>query len=101
MYVEAWVNHKLVKSTVVDSGAIHNFMTESEANRLNIKWHQDSGRMKVVNSVALLILGIARKTTLKLGTWSSLVDFVIVKMDNFDVVLGMEFLLEHKMILMP
>jgi len=36
MYVEAWVNHKLVKSTIVDSGATHNFMTESEANRLNI-----------------------------------------------------------------
>ena len=28
-------------------------------------------------------------------------DFVIVKMDDFDVVLGMEFLLEHKVIPMP
>ena len=54
--------------------------------------------MKAVKSMALPILGIARKATLKLGTWSSLVDFVIVKMDEFDVVLGMEFLLEHKLI---
>ena len=25
MYVEAWVNHKLAKNTMVDSGATHNF----------------------------------------------------------------------------
>ena len=98
MYVEAWVNHKLAKNTMADSGATHNFMTEMEVNWLNIKWHRDSGKMKIVNSVGLPILRIARKTTLKLGTWSSLVDFVIVKMDGFDVVLRMEFLLEHKVI---
>ncbi|KAA0061883.1 reverse transcriptase [Cucumis melo var. makuwa] len=32
----------------------------------------------------------------KVGGWNSLVDFVVVKMDDFDVVLGMEFLLEHQ-----
>lgn len=57
--------------------------------------------MKVVNSVALQILGIVRKTALKLGTWSSQLDFAIVKMDDFNVVLEMKFLLEHKMISMP
>ena len=29
MYVEAWVNHKLAKSTMVDSRVTHNFMTET------------------------------------------------------------------------
>ena len=47
--------------------------------------------MKAVNSVALMILGIVRKTALKLGTWSSQLDFAIVKMDDFDVVLEMNF----------
>ena len=101
MYIEAWMNHKLAKSTMVNSGSIHNFVIETEANRLNIKWHRDSGKMKAINSVALPIFGIARKVALKLGTWSSLVDFVIVKMDDFDVVLRMKFLLKHKVIPMP
>ena len=101
MYVEAWANHKLAKSTMVDSGATHNFMTETEANWLYIRWHQDLGKMKVVNSMALLILGIVRKIFLKLRTMSSQVNFVIIKMDDFDMVLGMKFLLEHKVILMP
>ncbi|KAL4031055.1 hypothetical protein IC575_009311 [Cucumis melo] len=38
---------------------------------------------------------------IRLGGWSGLVDFVVVKMDDFDVVLGMEFLLEHQVIPMP
>ena len=37
---------------------------------------------------------------IKLRGWSVLVDFVIVKMDDFDVVLGIKFLLKHQVILM-
>ena len=38
---------------------------------------------------------------IRLEGWNSLIDFMVVKMDDFHVVLGMEFLLEHKMIPMP
>ncbi|KAA0060453.1 hypothetical protein E6C27_scaffold22G002800 [Cucumis melo var. makuwa] len=51
--------------------------------------------MKAVNSVALPIVGLVKRTTIKLGGWKGLVDFVVVKIDDFDVVLGMEFLIEH------
>ncbi|KAA0056135.1 Asp_protease_2 domain-containing protein [Cucumis melo var. makuwa] len=61
---------------MVDSSATHNFITEAEARRLRLRWEKDSGRMKAMNSVALPV------------------------MDDFDVVLGMEFLLEHQVISM-
>ena len=57
--------------------------------------------MKAVNSAALPIIGLVKRTMIRLGGWSGLVDFVVVKMDDFDVVLGMEFLLEHQVIPMP
>ncbi|KAA0039512.1 Asp_protease_2 domain-containing protein [Cucumis melo var. makuwa] len=57
--------------------------------------------MKVVNSIALPIVGLVKQTMMKLGGWKGLADFVVVKMDDFDLVLGMEFLLEHKVISMP
>ena len=57
--------------------------------------------MKVVNSTTLPVLGVAKKTRIKWGTWSGQTDFVIVKMDDFDIVWWMDFLLEHKIILMP
>ncbi|KAA0025511.1 uncharacterized protein E6C27_scaffold43876G00010 [Cucumis melo var. makuwa] len=53
--------------------------------------------MKGVNSAALPIFGIARRMRFKLGSWSGQTDFLVVKMDD----LGMEFLLEHKVIPMP
>ncbi|KAA0064190.1 uncharacterized protein E6C27_scaffold548G001290 [Cucumis melo var. makuwa] len=101
MYVDTWINQKQTKSTMVDSGATHNFITEAEARRLGLRWERDSGKMKAVNSIALPIVGLVKRTTIKLGGWRGPVDFVVVKMDDFDVVLGMEFLLEHQVIPMP
>ncbi|TYK18124.1 uncharacterized protein E5676_scaffold411G00520 [Cucumis melo var. makuwa] len=101
LYVDAWINQKQAKSTMVDSSATHNFITEAEARRLRLRWERDSGKMKAVNSIALPIVGLVKRTTIKLGGWRGPVDFVVVKMDDFDVVLGMEFLLEHQVIPMP
>ncbi|KAA0051690.1 uncharacterized protein E6C27_scaffold60G00710 [Cucumis melo var. makuwa] len=101
MYVDTWINQKPTKSTMVDSGATHNFITEAEAKRLNLRWEKDAGRMEAVNSAALSIIGLVKRTMIRLGGWSGLVDFVVVKMDDFDVVLGMEFLLEQQVIPMP
>ncbi|KAA0047381.1 uncharacterized protein E5676_scaffold363G00350 [Cucumis melo var. makuwa] len=101
MYIDTWINQKKTKSTMVDSGATHNFITEAEARRLRLRWERDSGKMKAVNSITLPIVGLVKRTTMKLGGWKGPVDFVVVKMDDFDVVLGMEFLLEHQVIPMP
>ncbi|KAA0065560.1 uncharacterized protein E5676_scaffold1212G00210 [Cucumis melo var. makuwa] len=81
---------------MVDSGATHNFKIEAEVRRLRLRWEKDSGRMKALNSIALPIVGLVKQTMIMLGGWKGLVDFVVVKMDDFDVVLEMEFLLEHQ-----
>ncbi|KAA0061814.1 Asp_protease_2 domain-containing protein [Cucumis melo var. makuwa] len=101
LYVDTWINQKQTNSTMIDSGATHNFIIEVEARCLRLCWEKDSERMKAVNSVALPIVGLVKRTTIKLGGWKGPVDFVVVKMDDFDVVLGMEFLLEHQVIRMP
>ncbi|KAA0051479.1 uncharacterized protein E6C27_scaffold55G002480 [Cucumis melo var. makuwa] len=101
LYVDTWINQKQTKSTMIDSGATHNFITEAEARRLRLCWEKDSGKMKAVNSIALHIVRLVKRTTIKLEGWRGPVDFVVVKMDDFDVVLGMEFLLEHQVISMP
>ncbi|TYK27260.1 uncharacterized protein E5676_scaffold244G00270 [Cucumis melo var. makuwa] len=86
---------------MIDSGATHNFTIEVEARRLRLRWEKDSRRMKVVNSIALPIVGLVKRTTIKLRGWKGPIDFVVVKMDDFDVVLGMEFLLKHQVIPRP
>ena len=57
--------------------------------------------MKNVNSEALHIVGVSKRVPFKLEAWTEELVLVVVHMDDFDVVLGMEFLLEHKIIPMP
>ena len=57
---------------------------------------KDPGRMKGVNFEALTIVGVSKSVRFKLGAWTEELDLVEVCMDDFDVVLEMEFLLEHK-----
>ena len=99
MYVDTWINRKQAMSTMVDSGATHNFITVVETRRLSLNWKKNTRKMKVMNSTALPVIGLVKRTMIQLGGWSGPVDFVVVGMDDFDVVLGMEFLLEHQVIL--
>ena len=57
--------------------------------------------MKAINSEALPIIGVFKRVSLKLGAWSGEMDLVVVRMNDFDVALGMDFLLEHKVIPIP
>ena len=57
--------------------------------------------MKAVNSEALPIVRVSKRVPFKLGAWTGEFDLVSVRMDYFDMVLGIEFLLEHKVIPMP
>ena len=101
MFVDAIINSKPARGTMVDSGATHNFISEQEARRLELKVEKDAGKMKAVNSEALPIVGVSKRVPLQLAEWTGSVDLVVVRMNDFDVVLGMEFLLEHKVIPMP
>ena len=57
--------------------------------------------MKAMNYAALPIIGQVKQTMIRLEGWNGLVYFMVVKMDDFDVVLEMEFLLEYQVIPMP
>ena len=54
-----------------------------------------------MNSTTLPIVRLVKQTMIKLKGWSDPIDFVVVRIDDFDVVLEMEFLLEHQVIPRP
>ncbi|XP_062107132.1 uncharacterized protein LOC133818349 [Humulus lupulus] len=101
MFVDATINDKPNKSVMIDTGATYNFFSELEAKRLGLKLEKDVGRMKAVNSKALATTGVAKGVKVKIDTWEGQTDLVVVHMDNFDVVLGMEFLTEKCAIPIP
>ncbi|XP_022992357.1 uncharacterized protein LOC111488689 [Cucurbita maxima] len=101
MFVDATINSRPSKSTLIDSGETHNFIADHKARRLGLTIEKDLEKMKVVYSKALPIVGISKRVTFKLGAWTGELDFVVVRMNDFNVVLEMGFLLEHKVNPMP
>ncbi|KAK0606869.1 hypothetical protein LWI29_005470 [Acer saccharum] len=90
MFVNASINGKAVRA-MLDTGATHNFVSVDEAKKLGLKATNGGGTIKAVNSPAKPIVGIAKAVPVSLGTWSGKLDFSVVPMDDFQVVLGMEF----------
>nr|GFB08920.1 hypothetical protein CTI12_AA187700 [Tanacetum cinerariifolium] len=99
-YVEATINGVKVRA-LVDSGATHNFVAVDEAERLGINATKGSGTIKAVNSPAKPIHGAAKDVRAKIGEWEGTIDLSVVPMDDFKVVLGLEFLDKVRAFPMP
>ncbi|GJX21215.1 putative retrotransposon gag domain, aspartic peptidase domain protein [Tanacetum coccineum] len=99
-YMEATINGVKVRA-LVDSGATHNFVADDEAKRLGINATKGSGTIKAVNSPAKAIHGVAKDVRAKIGEWEGTIDLSVVLMDDFKVVLGLEFLDKVRAFPMP
>ena len=100
MYMEAKVNGMSTKA-MIDTGATHNFVSEEEARRLKLRTSKEAGWLKAVNSAAKPSQGVARGVTMKIGPWEGKVDFTVAPMDDFKVVIGMDFLCQVKAVPIP
>ncbi|GFZ20935.1 hypothetical protein Acr_29g0000970 [Actinidia rufa] len=91
MYVKAKVRGFNTRA-LIDTGASHNFIEVKEAKQLGLQLKKEQGGIKVVNTEARPICGVARDVRLHIGDWCGQVDFTVVPMDDYPIVLGMEFL---------
>jgi len=99
-----FVNMKIAKGTLmtmVDCGATHNFIGEDTARRVGLKFKPIQAKLKAVNSPPDYVVGVAEKTPIEIGSWHADVDFMIVKMDDYEAVLGMEFFKEFEVMVVP
>ncbi|KAK2988316.1 hypothetical protein RJ640_000303 [Escallonia rubra] len=100
LYVEAKLNGKPAQ-VMVDTGATHNFVTMEEAKRLGLKVVGGGGWLKSVNTNAKPLQGAARQVEMCLGSWRGLVDFSVAPMDDFKVVIGLDFLRKVNALVSP
>ncbi|KAK8684211.1 hypothetical protein V6N13_040241 [Hibiscus sabdariffa] len=97
LYMDVAINGKATRA-MVDTGASHNFISLEEATRLGVKVTGGKGSIKAVNSAAKPIHGIAQEVKTDVGTWSGRLNFSIVPMDDYKLILGIEFLDQVKAI---
>lgn len=99
MYVKTLINGREIMA-MVDTGATHNFVAEREVQSLGLKLAQHSSQIKAVNSEAKPIKGVTN-VELKVGSWSGQCGLMAVPLDDFDVILGNEFLVAAQVAVMP
>ena len=95
------ITGKVASSIMVDTNATHNFISEGEVNKLGLKLEKDLGRIKAVNFKTFTTMRMAKQVMVKLFLWQGRVNFMVTQMDDFNLVLGMEFLIAHHVIPMP
>ncbi|KAK3039204.1 hypothetical protein RJ639_029061 [Escallonia herrerae] len=100
MYVDIKVNGKAIRA-MVDTGATHNYISSIEVERLGITLEKGCGRVKAINSAAQPVAGIARSVLIKIGPYEGRTNFLVVIMDDFKLILGLEFLRDTKTTVMP
>ncbi|KAK2995574.1 hypothetical protein RJ640_000050 [Escallonia rubra] len=100
LYMEAKLNGKPAQM-MVDTGATHNFVTMEEAKWLGLKVVGGGGWLKSVNTNAKPLQGVARQVEMCLGSWKGLVDFSVAPMDDFKVVIGLDFLRQVNALVSP
>ena len=94
-YVHVVVNGVQVKA-LVDSGATHNFVTTRETTRLGLKLEEDTSWIKAVNSKAQKIQGVAKNVPMQIGDWKGTCSLLSVPLDDFDLIISVDFLLRAK-----
>ncbi|KAK3012846.1 hypothetical protein RJ639_010346 [Escallonia herrerae] len=100
MYVDIKVNGKAIRA-MMDTGATHNYISSTEVERLGLTLEKGCGRVKAINSAAQPVAGIARSVLIKIGPYEGRTNFLVVIMDDFKLILGLEFLRDTKTIVMP
>lgn len=90
MYVSVFINGQAVRA-LLDTRATHNFISKNEAKRLGFKVTKEESTMKVVNSPVNPIAGTALGVRVTFGIWSGKLDLSIMPMDDFKMILGIEF----------
>ncbi|KAK3007074.1 hypothetical protein RJ639_017825 [Escallonia herrerae] len=94
------VNGKAIRA-MVDTGATHNYISSTEVERLGLTLEKGYGWVKTINSAAQPVAGIARSILIKIGSYEGRTNFLIVIMDDFKLILGLEFLRDTKATMMP
>ncbi|KAI9178658.1 hypothetical protein LWI28_029278 [Acer negundo] len=99
MYVTVHVNGRKMLA-MLHTGVTNNFLSQREMDRLGLSVANSTSWVKAVNSTAKPIAEVA-EATLKIGSWQETISMMVVPLDDFDLILGIEFFRKAKATPMP
>ncbi|KAL0303355.1 UNVERIFIED_CONTAM: Retrovirus-related Pol polyprotein from transposon [Sesamum radiatum] len=100
MFVDVKIHSKPIRA-MIDTGATHNYLACAEVERLGLVLEKGVGRVIAINSVAQPITGVAKSVLIKVGPFEGKTNLSVVVMDDFKLMLGLEFLLDTRTAVFP
>ncbi|XP_060196262.1 uncharacterized protein LOC132625679 [Lycium barbarum] len=100
MFADLRVNGKPIKA-MIDTGATHKYLATTEVERLGLVVGKGKGRVKAINSPPQLVGGIAKGVRVKMGPYEGKFDLRVVIIDDFDLIVGLEFMRQTNIIPIP
>ncbi|KAL0437420.1 UNVERIFIED_CONTAM: hypothetical protein Sradi_0449900 [Sesamum radiatum] len=100
MFVDVKIHGKPIRA-MVDTGATHNYLASAEVERLGLVLEKGVGRVKAINSAAQPIAGVAKSVLIKVGPFEGKTNLSVVVMDDFKLILGLDFLRDTRTAVLP
>ncbi|KAL2240220.1 UNVERIFIED_CONTAM: RNA-directed DNA polymerase [Sesamum indicum] len=100
MFVDVKIHGKPIRA-MIDTGATHNYLASTKVERLGLVLEKGVGRVKAINSTAQPIAGVAKSVLIKVGPFEGKTNLSVVVMDDFKLILGLEFLQDTRTIVLP
>jgi len=85
----------------VGTRGTHNFIQVERVKRFGLNLSPSDSLMKLVNAEVLGSHSVVKDATIRLNGWTGNVDFLAVNLDDFEVILGDEFIKKGKVVVMP
>ncbi|KAL2240912.1 UNVERIFIED_CONTAM: Transposon Tf2-11 polyprotein [Sesamum indicum] len=100
MFVDVKIHGKPIRA-MIDTGASHNYLASAEVARLGLVLEKGVRRVKAINSAAQPIAGVAKSVLIKVGAYEGKTNLSVLAMDDFKLILGLEFLRDTRTAVLP
>ncbi|KAL0378358.1 UNVERIFIED_CONTAM: hypothetical protein Sradi_3141300 [Sesamum radiatum] len=100
MFFDVKIYGKPIRA-MIDIGATHNYLMSAKVEGLGLVLEKRVGRVKAVNSAAQPIAGVAKSVLIKVGSFEGKTNLSVMVMDDFKLILGLEFLRDTSTAILP
>ncbi|MBA0754266.1 hypothetical protein Gogos_020782 [Gossypium gossypioides] len=80
------------QSALINTGASDLFISEKAVRKLGLSIKKSNKKINTVNFEETLTLGVVHNVELQISEWKGNKDFEVIQLDDYDYVLGLNFL---------